>query len=883
MSIGVGTQLGSLEITALLGKGGMGEVYRARDLKLKREVAIKILPDEFARDPDRVSRFQREAEVLASLNHPNIAHIYGVEDRALTMELVNGESPKGPMPFEDAWKIALQIADALQYAHEAGIVHRDLKPANVKVTLDGVVKLLDFGLAKAYSDPQGSHVVDPSNSPTMTFGATGAGAIMGTAAYMAPEQAKGKKVDKRADIWSWGVVLYELLTGDQLFKGEDAADTLAHVLTQQPNLDKAPTQVRELLRRCLEKDPKQRLRDIGDAPFLLEQVGDKARVQRAAPSTKFAWTLACVLAIVVMALSVVHFRERPAQQPLTSFRVELGPDAVAGQRMTAAISPDGRRLAFVAGSKEQLFTRTLDQASPTLLSGTEGASDVFFSPDSQWIGFFADGAMKKVPVTGGAVVNLCKAPNARGASWGQDGNIIVTLNSPPGTGLSLVRDSAGTPQTLTNPADAGDASHRWPQILPGGGAVLFTASPVAGDYDNASIKVLTVKTGQIKVVARGGYFGRYIPLSDKDGELIYVNQGTLFGVPFNLQRLEATGTVTPLLEDIAGDTATGGGQFDFSRNGTFIYLNGKSAAQSWPLAWLDSSGKKQPLLETPGTYLTPRLSPDGKRLAFSSAYNQIQIYDIERDTTINLTFTDERVVNLFPVWTPDGEHLVFRAQSSSSTFSLVWIRSDGSGTPQSLLESKTELRPYSFSPDGTRLAFAGGESRNGLDLWTVPLDLADPEHPKAGKPELFLDTKFDEYEPAFSPDGRWIAYRSLSTGVSEVYVQPFPGPGGKWLIGTGRHPIWSKNGRELFYYGNDNRVTVATYRVNGASFVADRARVWSDVRIMEPNAVLWNMDLAPDGKRVVVSERNVQNGPVYVTVLLNFFDELRRRATATKP
>jgi serine/threonine-protein kinase len=879
----IGTRIAHYEIRAHLGSGGMGDVYQASDTKLNREVAIKVLPEIFADDAGRMARFGREAKVLASLNHPNIAHIYGVEERALVMELAEGESPKGPMPFDDAWKIALQIADALEYAHEQGVVHRDLKPANIKVTPDGVVKLLDFGLAKAFSDTPETAGNDPSNSPTLTLGGTVAGIIMGTAAYMAPEQAKGKRVDKRADIWSWGVVLYELLTGEQLFKGEDAADTLAHVLTQQPNLDKAPTQVRELLRRCLERDPKQRLRDIGDAQFLLEQVGDKAYVQGAAPSTKFAWTAACVLAIVAMAVSFVHFRERPAQQPLTSFRVELGPDAVAGQRMTVAISPDGRRLAFVAGSKEQLFTRALEQASPTLLSGTERASDMFFSPDSQWIGFFADGAMKKVPVTGGAAVTLCNAPNARGASWGQDGNIIVTLNSLSGTGLSLVRDSGGTPQTLTNPADTGDASHRWPQILPGGEAVLFSASPVAGDYNNASIKVLTVKTGQIKVVARGGYFGRYIPLSDKDGELIYVNQGTLFGVPFNLQRLEPTGTVTPLLEDLASDTATGGGQFDFSRNGTFIYLNGKSAAQSWPLVWLDSSGKKQPLLETPGMYFSPRLSPNGKRLAYSLAFNQIQIYDIERAATINLTFNDQRVANAFPVWTPDGKHLVFRAQSSPSVFSLLWTRSDGAGTPQSLMESKTELRPYSFSPDGTRLAFAGGDSKNGLDLWTMPLDLADPEHPKAGKPELFLDTRFDEYEPAFSPDGRWIAYRSTSSGVSEVYVQPFPGPGGKWLIGTGRHPIWSRNAGELFYYSNDNnRVMVATYRVNGDSFVPDRARVWSDARIMEPNIVMWNMDLAPDGKRAVVSERNVQTGPVQVTVLLNFFDELRSRATATK-
>jgi serine/threonine-protein kinase len=867
-------------------------VYRARDLKLKREVAIKILPAEFSRDADRLSRFQREAEVLASLNHPNIAAIYDLqeakESRFLVLELVEGETladriSRGPIPVEEALKIAKAICEALEAAHEQGVVHRDLKPGNIKVTPDGKVKVLDFGLAKAMEQ---SPATPLSDSPTLlSMAASNAGVILGTAGYMSPEQAKGKPVDKRADIWAFGVVLYEMLTGRMLFSGETVSETMAFVMTKEPDWNALPKDtppgLRDLLRRCLEKDPKRRLRDIGDAQFFLEQVGDKAQVQSAAPSTKRAWTLACVLAIVAMAVSFVHFRERPAQQPLTSFRVELGPDAVAGQRTTAAISPDGRRLAFVAGSKEQLFTRALDQASPTLLSRTEHANDMFFSPDSQWIGFFADGAMKKIPATGGAVVTLCPAPNARGASWGEDGNIIVTLNSVSGTGLSSVPDSGGTPQTLTKPAATGDASHRWPEILPGGKALLFSASPVAGDYDNGNIKVLTVKTGQIKVVASGGYFGRYIPLSDMAGELIYVHQSTLFGVPFNLQRLETTGTAAPLLEDVASDSATGGGQFDFSQNGTFIYLNGKSVG-SWPLLWMDSSGKKQPLLETPGTYIGPRLSPDGKRLAFSLGYNQIQVYDIERGTTNTLTFTDQSVNDAFPVWTPDGKHLVFRTQSSPSVFSLLWTRSDGAGTPQSLMESKTELRPYSFSPDGTRLAFGHSESRNGFNLWTLPLDLADPEHPKAGKPESFFDTMFDEYEPAFSPDGRWIAYRSTSSGLTEVYVKPFPGPGGKWLIGSGRHPIWSRNGRELFYYGNDNRIMVATYRVNGDSFVPDRARAWSDARIMEPNIVFGNMDLAPDGKRVVVSERNVLSGPVHVTVLLNFFDELRRGATATK-
>jgi len=711
------------------------------------------------------------------------------------------------------------------------------------------------------------------------MGATETGVILGTAAYMAPEQARGQKVDKRADIWAFGVVLYEMLTGERLFAGATASDVLAQVLTKEPDLNRTPVKVRRLLRRCLEKDPKQRLRDIGEARFLLEEGG--LQPARGFSPAKLPWAAVAVVTFALAALAFVHLREAPAPQPLIRFSVDLGPDAVAGPRSTAAISPDGRRLAFVArgtGGKEKLATRLLDQANPTLLAGTENASDPFFSPDSQWIGFFADGKMKKISVAGGAAVSLCDAPDDRGASWGEDGNIVVTRNGASGIGLSRVPDSGGTPQALTKPGDRGEATHRWPQILPGGQAVLFTASTVIGNYDNGNLEVLSLKTGQVKVVERGGYFGRYLATANRAGELVYVHQGTLFGVPFDPERLEVRGTPAPLLEDIAADPFTAGGQFDFSRNGTFVYPSGKSGAQTWPLVWLDSAGKTEPLLAAPGAYWTPSLSPDGKRLAFSVGNQDIEVYDRERDTTTKLTFAGQ--LNRYPDWTPDGRHIVLTSMSPAG-LSLQWIRSDGAGEAQRLMESKPDLRPYSFSPDGKRLAFAEFAPGSGFDLWTMPLDLSDPEHPKAGKPELFLKTMSDEYEPAFSPDGRWIAYRTSISGPSEVYVQPFPGPGGKWLVVAGRHPIWSRNGRELFYFGPDNRIMVTTYSVKGDSFSADKSRAWSDAQILEPNLAFWNLDLAPDGKRFVVSPRPAATGgqksSVHVTVLLNFFDELRRR------
>ncbi|HEV2199775.1 MAG TPA: protein kinase [Bryobacteraceae bacterium] len=898
MPLSAGTRMGPYEILAPIGAGGMGEVYRARDTKLKRDVAIKVLPEAFARDPERMARFQREAEMLASLNHPNIAAIYGVEERALVMELVEGDSPKGPLPFDETWKIASQIAAALEYAHDKGIIHRDLKPANVKVTPEGVVKLLDFGLAKAFtgqSRDSGAGTGDRENSPTLTMGATEVGVILGTAAYMSPEQARGKQVDKRADIWSFGVVLYELLTGERLFRGEDAAETLAAVIHKQPDFAKIPQEARRLLEECLQKDPKQRLRDIGDAKRLLSRDSDGAGAGAKDPAPlpsrlgRIAGIVAGVLAVALAGASWIAYRAtRPVEQPLTRFSVDLGPEAVAGPRITAAISPDGRRLAFVArgaGGKELLATRLLDQANPSFLGGTENASDPFFSPDSQWVGFFADSKMKKISVQGGAPVTLCDAPGARGASWGEDGNIVVTLNSPTG-GLSRVSAAGGTPQSLAKPGDRNEVTHRWPQILPGGEAVLFTSASATtnGAFDNGNIQVLSLKTGQWKMVQQGGYFGRYLATPNRAGHLVYVHQGTLLGVPFDLDRLEVRGTPTPLLEDVAGDTVTAGGQFDVSRNGTFVYLGGKSSG-TWPLVWLDSTGKTQPLLASPGLYFTPRLSPDGKRLAVSVNQTAIGVYDSERDTMTPLTFKPQ--TSVYPVWTPDGKHIVFVAAAGAAT-TLQWIRSDGAGEAQPLLESKTGLRPYSFSPDGQRLAFSEDRVDTGTDFWTLPLDLNDLEHPKAGKPELLLHTMAYDDEPAFSPDGRWIAYRSFATGINEVFVQPFPGPGGKWVIsaGGGRHPVWSRNGRELFYQAPDYRIMVATYTTKGDSFASDKPRIWAQTQILEPNAFFWNLDLAPDGKRFVVAPRpdatGGQKGSVHVTVLLNFFDELRRKAPAGK-
>ncbi len=869
MPLQPGDKLGPYEILVPIGAGGMGDVYRARDTRLKRDVAIKVLPEAFALDTGRMARFEREAEVLASLNHPNIAAIYGVEDRALVMELVEGSAPKGPLPFDEAWKIAGQIAAALEYAHERGIIHRDLKPANILITSDGAVKLLDFGLAKAFTN-QKDVSSNPEVSPTLTIGATEVGVILGTAAYMPPEQAKGKSVDKRADIWAFGVVFYELLTGDRLFKGEDVADTLAQVLTKEPDLSKAPPKTRRLLARCLEKDPKKRLRDIGEAAYLLNDA-PAVRQGLAAPYARFA--VAALAVTTAIALWSPWRAEKPEElKPLIRLDASLGPDAVAGP---VAISPDGTRIVLpIRGTdgKQLLAARRLDQAAITPLPGTENGSFPFFSPDGQWIGFKADNKLKKVSLRGGAPVTLADAPRFDGASWGENGDIVASLSA---VGILLAIPAAGgAPHAL---ADRDNERHLWPQVMPGGDAVLFTSITSL----DRTFEVVSLKTGAVKTLHKGGSFVRYLPTSgstSQTGHLVYLRQGVLSAVAFDPIRLEVRGSPEQILADVAGTANT----FDVSRNGILVYEPGLATEQKWPVVLMDSSGKTEPLVTTPGNYSWPRFSPDGKRLALQA--DEILIYNRQKDTLTRLT----HVGGNHPVWSRDGEHLVFSSPIEAGD-RLNWIRADGSGEVQVLLESKNRLVPTGLSPDGRRLAY--NDTRG--DPWSLPLDTADPEHPKPGKPSPFLEGTL-ALGTAFSPDGRYVAYFSSESGRLEVYVRPAPGPDGKpgpgkWQISStgGSYPQWSPNGRELFYRNLAGPgIMVADYATTvSGSFSSNKPRVWSDrpVRTLQGGSLMYA--LAPDGKHIAMFPPETPaegKGPAQVTFLLNFFDELRRRVPVGK-
>ncbi|MFL6415194.1 MAG: protein kinase domain-containing protein [Bryobacteraceae bacterium] len=885
-----GQLIGHYELLQFIGAGGMGEVYRARDSKLGREVALKLLPAAFAKDTDRLARFTREAQLLASLNHPNISALYGVEDEALVMELVDGRTlaehiATEPLGRDQVLSIMRQVAEALEYAHEKGIVHRDLKPANIKLTPEGRVKVLDFGLAKALS----GEAFGSSNLTPATVSDPIGGALIGTAAYMAPEQARGVAVDKRADVWSFGVVLYELLSRRRAFQGDTVPETLVAVLKTGPDWnaladDTAPA-LRRLLRRCLERDRRHRLRDMGDAIIEIDDaLAQHTQELEVAVSPVVSRTALLRLRVLLGAVSLLAVAllittamlvraNRAVERPLIRLNVDLGPDVLAGTSTTVIISRDGRRLVFPvrgASGKQLLATRLLDEAKPTLLTGTEDAADPFFSPDGQWVAFFAEAKLKKVSVSGGAPITLCSSVNPRGATWGEDNDIIGAFNfvGP----LLRVRDTGGTPQPLSR-LGRGEATHRWPQVLPGGDAIVFTASSDPIGHEDDDIEVLSLKTGQVKRLLHGGYFGRYVP----SGHLLYVHQGVLFGVGFDVARLQVHGTPVPLVDDAAVNPITAGGQFHFSEApsgpGILLYLAGTSAAQKWQVDWLNASGNTQPLIGTPGVYTVPRISPDGRKLAFIGSDSVPQIYDLDRDTITRITSAGGGG-NL--AWAPDGKHVAFGYGGS-----LFWIRSDGVGGPQRLVQRQPSLAAWSFSPDGHWLAYFE-MTNTGSNIGVLPLDTTNPDHPKAGTPQVFSRTQANEIFPRFSPDGHWIAYRSDELGNNEIWVRPFPaGNDARYQISSGgaMYPFWSSKRHQLFYETTDHRIMVVDFRVEGDVFKPGKPRIWSSRQIFY--AGVSNMDIAPDGERfaVLAAPRTPagEKSSVHVRMLLNYFDELKRR------
>jgi Tol biopolymer transport system component/predicted Ser/Thr protein kinase len=903
MALSAGTRLGPYEILGPIGAGGMGEVYRAKDATLGRDVAIKVLPEALARDPERLARFKHEAKVLASLNHPNIGHIYGVESQALVMELVDGETlgsllKPGPLPRETALDYARQIAEALEAAHDKGIVHRDLKPSNIMVTPAGVVKVLDFGLAKTVEDNSGASNL--SDSPTMTQSPTRAGVILGTAAYMSPEQARGASVDKRSDIWTFGVVLYEMLTGKHAFSGQSVTDILAGILRAEPDWSALPAatplKIRELLRRCLERDRKQRLQAIAEARIAIDDAASEPVLEqdvRPSPARArvWPWIVAALATALAVTAAFGWWRASRSQplRPLMRLSVEFGPDVKPGKSKGGgflALSPDGTLLAVTvrgADGEIRLATRRLDQNQTTTLAGTEDASSPFFSPDGQWIAFFSDRKIKKISAGGGAAVTLCEIGGGITGSWGDDGNIIVPLGW--GSGLSRIPSAGGAPAPVTElNHEKSEFRHGWPQVLPGSRAVLFTTEHTGQAFDDADIEVASLKTGERTILHHGGFFARYLP----SGHLAWVHHNVLYAAPFDLDRLALTGDPQPVVEDI-NNAEDEGGDFGFSGApsgpGSFVYVSAKGKLQR-SIFWLDSAGTTRPLLPAPGLYGYPRFSPDGKRLAFSLSDDQnhedIWVRDLERDTASRVTRLPGQ--NVWPTWAPDSKNLVFWSSNPAAP-GLYWIRADGSGVAQRLTDGKIQWLQLSLSPDGKRLATARVNNSGGVEIWTAPVE-GDASHPRLGTPEPFLQTPFVTILPAFSPDGRWLAYTSGEPGKDGLWVVPFPGPGGGWLISSrGDMPVWSRNGHELFFLEDLRTIMVAGYTAKGDAFEFSKPRVWSQHPVLDLGSPpVGAYDVAPDGKRVAVilnADGTADPKPItHLTFLVNFFDELRRRVPA---
>ena len=878
--IELGARLGPYSVEGRLGEGGMGVVYRARDTRLDRPVAIKALHQKFS------ARFEREARAISALNHPNVCTLYDVGPNYLVMELVEGPAlaermRKGPVPLDEALAIARQIAAALDAAHARGIVHRDLKPGNIKLQDNGTVKVLDFGLATNREDPESQDA-----DATRALSLTEAGSAVGTPAYMAPEQAQAKPVDKRVDIWAFGVTLYEMISGKPLFRGASTAETLAAVLTRDVDWNAVPPQVRRLLRKCLERDPRKRLRDIGDFEMLLD---DAKPADGPAPPARRAWRgLAAIAALASTAIglgaALWHATRSELHAPVR-FTAELGPNAVErpGQGMDLALSQDGARIAYLVrppGGALQVATRRLDESAQTILPGTEDATGVFLSPNGQWAGFFANGKIKKTPVAGGPVIALCDANDARGAWWGTDGYIVANLSL--GGGLFRIPESGGTPQPITDPAVTGDATHRWPQILPGGNAVLFTGHKITMNYDEASIEVLSLKTGKWKPVLHGGYFGRYVPT----GHLIYVNHSTLYGVAFDLAKLEIKGTPVPLLADVPGNRGNAAGRFA-AHNGMLIYFGSGQGQAPTPIVWLDGGGKSETIPVEPGNYTWPRLSPDGSKLALTvenRSGSDIVIYDFQRQTTAPLTFSHNASR---PIWTPDGNHIVYMAEAPSA-LSLQWVRAGGAGEPHTLYKSTNELLPWSFSPDGRVFLFTELIKGGTYHLLTMPLDLSDPENPKPGESKRLLpsDESLDS-QGEISPDGKWVAYiASASSGSGRLMVRPFPPGLGEesveWQVSASAGaPVWERGGNRL-YFREQGQIMAVDYTVVAGAFSAGKPRRWPSGSVLFADPVRGRtVDISAGGRRmIVVTAPQPEADPgksTHVEVILNFFDELQRR------
>ena len=908
----IGSRLGHYTIVDKLGEGGMGQVFRAEDTNLKREVAIKVLPQHLAGDTERMARLEREAQLLAQLDHANIAAIHGLESaedgtRFLVMQLAEGMDlhqrlDAGPMTVEESLKIALQIARALEAAHERGVVHRDLKPANIMVGDDGTVKLLDFGLAKAFASDGASGSLEISASPTM-MEATAAGVILGTAGYMSPEQARGRTVDRRTDVWAFGCVLYEMLTATRVFGGETATDVLGAIVHRDPDWellpDTTPRRIRALLHRCLRKDLDRRIQAIGDArvsieeyledPEAAEAILDGAAAPAGGVRAWLPWALAGALGLALVLSMFTGGSTAEDDGPTLRLDMMIGvEDELRDNSLGSSliVSPDGSQIVVVTGEtiqSTQMRIRRLDQSDAEVLA-TGALYNPFFSPDSNWVGFASPSALMKVPATGGTPLEFMEVNRSRGATWTSDNEVVFARD--PASPLEIVSADGGEARPLTQFDEAeAEATHRWPQFVPGTRKVIFTVHTASvGNFEAASIQVVDLDTGEKKILYRGGYYGRYV----NSGHLLFLNDGTLFAIPMDLDSLEIVGSAVPVAQAVANDPGEGGGQFSVSSNGILVHRTGESGPGTYPAVWLDQEGDTSPLLSEPRAYVEARVSPDGSRIAMMelNADNwDVWVYDTERGTRTRVTFAPG--IEGPAVWSPDGRELLFSSDADGSD-DIYRKRADGSGEETKITNEDLQLFVSDWSPDGRyAITLRGGQSdpeagwSAGADIGFVDLEAGD------GVVRPFVSTRFQESEASFSPDGRWVAYQSNESGQVEIYVQPFPEGEGRWQVSDagGGYARWSPNGRELFYR-TDEGIMVVAYTADADSFSASRPRLMVSGNFLGgpggltmDGSTFADYDVAPDGRFVMFpSEEREISGVQIARVIVNWFPELTRVA-----
>jgi len=906
-----GKTISHYKILEKLGAGGMGEVYRAEDLRLHRQVAVKVLPDILSADPERLARFEREAKLLAALSHPNIAAIHGLEEaegkRFLILELVEGETlaqriKKGPLPADDAFDVCRQIAEGLEAAHEKSIVHRDLKPSNIKITPEGKVKILDFGLARAFLDQSPAGGI--ADSPTITAEMTRPGVILGTAAYMSPEQAKGKSVDRRVDIWAFGCILYECLTAKMAFPGETITEVLASILKGEPDWEELPkdlpANVRAVLSRCLQKDRNLRYHDIADAKldlFEAEAELPPTPLPARRPRT-YLWAVPGALAMIITGLLIGFALMRncrpsaPSSVVTSIIKVESDHwlDGIRRADMTLerpsrtamAISNDGKFIVYSAieenpglQAKPQLYLRKLEQPDAQPISGTEGGINPFLSPDGRWVGFWADQKVKKAPIEGGVATVICDAPSIYGANWSHDNRIVFTGGIS--SGLSTVSSEGGTPEILTRPdAQREESSHRLPSWLPNSQSVLFTV--MRHGWDSMPwIALLRLETRDWKILIQDAADARYV----STGHLVFLRQGTLMAVRFDLAKLETIGQPVALVENVMQSFATNtgmntaAGQYGISEAGSLVYGSGGIVPDpKHSLVWVDRNGTDQPITAMKASFYAPRLSPDGQRVAYEALGREshIWIYDLNRGTPSRLTAEGRASA---PVWTFDGKRIVFAWQKSLAR-NLFWQPFDGSLPMERLTPSGYGQYPSSCAPDGKTVALLESNPDTSYDIVMADID--------SGRTRPFLNSKFQERYPEFSPDGRWIAYSSDESGREDVYVRPFPNPGAKFQISNegGSQPLWARDGRKLFYRRPDQVWAVDVLTAGG--FVPGKPRLLFEKSGFGTGSPIRNYDLSLDSQRflMVKNEERKPSPATEMILVQNWFEELKRLVPAKK-